>query len=227
MARSLVTAVALAALLLIAAPAVVLAECMDWPIGVSEDMHARYAFTATVTEAWSDSDHSDDGPEFDWRTELTVTRTYRGHLRDRIVSNGWYFGCHFLHGDRLRAGDRLFVASSAFRPRADGLDPFTVLDGQVVVWKRSGDHWKFFEDGLDYGSDKAYYPTAARTARTTADILQVISGESVPDTSTVSVPHPGSEAPISQVLITTFVAGLLLGVVRTRSRRTALPGCPE
>lgn len=215
--RRVIAAAALAVLLLPTTATVALAECTDWPIGATERLHIRYAFTATVAASWRDPERSDDGPEFDWRTELDVERTYRGRVPGRIVANGWYFGCHSLRGDRLQTGDRIFVASTAFRPHADGLDPFTVIDGQVIVWKRSGNIWRFFEDGLDYGSDKEFYPRAARTATTTADILALISGRSAPDTSTMSAPGRGDVRAVIPVLALAFIAGFFLGLKRLRA----------
>ena len=73
-----------------------------------------------------------------------------------------------------------------------------------------------------YGADTQYYPEAARAATTTADILGVVGGASVPDTSTVSE-LANKVGPAPDVLTITFLVGLLLGAIRVR-RRPALSG---
>lgn len=217
MGRRLSAAVALAALLLTTATPIALAECMGWPIRATERLDVGYAFTATVAEASADVDPpKPDNADFDWHVELAVERTYRGHVPDRLVFNGWDVGCHFLRGDRLRTGDRIFVATERLDLNWLPTDP---LSGDVVVWKRTGDGWVLYADALDYGSDEVFYPKAARSATTIAEMLQLVSASSVPDTSTLPADQRrGANTPIPALALA-FMAGLLVALKRVSRPR--------
>lgn len=166
---------------------VALAECMDLPPRANEPIDAANAFVATVVDASNDIDPtSADGPEFDWHVELRVDRLYRGRIPDRLSYNGWAVGCHELLGDHLHAGDRLFIVSNVYRerPTPPGADPFAWIDAQVLAWRLVDGRWSFYEDALDYGTDREFYPRAARQATTTAEILRLADRGFLPDTST-------------------------------------------
>ena len=90
-------------------------------------------------------------------------------------------------------------------------DPFS---GDLVAWKRTGDGWVLYADALDYGDDKKFYPKAARTATTTAEILRLVSAGSAPDTSTLSRPEERGELALTPALALAFIAGLVLGLKR-------------
>lgn len=158
------------------------AECMSWPIGSSERPDIGYAFIATVTESSADVDPAPNMADYDWHIEMTVERTYRGDVPETFTYNGWDVGCHFLRGDHLRTGDRLFIATERIAQWGVPSDPF---DGDVLVWIRDDGRWKLHTKALDYGTDLAFYPRAARVARTTADIVAIVSSARLPDTATV------------------------------------------
>ena len=209
MRRRLSSSVALAALLLTMVTSTARAECMTWPVRVTERLDVGYAFTATVTEASRDVDPpKPDNADFDWHVELAVERAYLGRVPDRLVFNGWDVGCHFLRGDGLRTGDRIFVANERLDLTWLPTDPFF---GDVVVWKGTDDGWDFYADALDYGSDEAYYPKAARTATTTAEILRLVSAASVPDTSMLIAPEERGNAVIPALALV-FMAGFGLAL---------------
>jgi hypothetical protein len=72
-------------------------------------------------------------------------------------------------------------------PRASGADPFASYDAKVVAWERVAARWRFYEDVLDSGSDRQFYPSAARRATTTSEILALLDSGFVPDTATEPV----------------------------------------
>ena len=175
-----------------------LAECMDSPPRANEPIDVAYAFTATVIDASNTIDPvHPDSHDFNWHVDLRVDRVHRGSLPERLIYNGWSVGCHELLGDQLHAGDRLFIVSNVYREQATppGADPFAWIDAQVLAWRRIDGQWSFYEDALDYGTDREFYPRAARQATTTAEILRLADLGFLPDTSTVSAAR-GSSQPI-------------------------------
>jgi hypothetical protein len=193
MLRRTVLALAIAlAIPTVFAPAA-LAECMDSPPRADERVEISHAFTATVIEASNTIDPAHpDSAEFNWHVELRVERVYRGEIPRRLAYNGWSVGCHELQGDRLHTGDRLFIASNVFvaEPSPPGADPFAWIGAHVLAWRRTEGGWRFYEDALDYGFDRAFYPAAARRATTTAEILRLTGIGFVPDTATDPDPDP-------------------------------------
>jgi hypothetical protein len=160
---------------------------MDWPPRADERIEITHAFTATVIEASNTVDPAHpDSAEFDWHIDLRVERVYRGEVPDRLIYNGWSVGCHELLGHRLHAGDRLFIASNVFvaQPTPPGADPFSWLGANVFAWRRVDGRWSFYEDALDYGSDRHFYAAAARRATTTGEILRLADLGFLPDTAT-------------------------------------------
>jgi hypothetical protein len=217
MRRLLFAAVAFASLLYAIVVPTAFAECMNWPIRATERLDAGHAFIATVTEASRDVDPpKPDNSDFDWHVELTVERTYRGDVPDRIVYNGWDVGCHELRGDGLRTGDRIFVAAEGLHMEYLPVDPF---EGHVIVWRQTGDGWALDEDALSYGSDAEFYPEAARSATTTADILRLISDPPAPDTSISSAPKGPDDDPPVPALALVFLAGIVVALAHLSRAR--------
>jgi hypothetical protein len=209
MHRQLLAAMVLAAVTTIGLTSTASAECLDYPIAAGDHLDVGYAFVATVTEASDavDPPQADSAP-YDWHVELAVERTYRGYVPDQLTFNGWDVGCHNLRGEHLRAGDRIFIATERLELRSSRVDPFW---GDVVAWKDAGGGWAFYTSALDHAYDKAFYPRAARSATTTADILALIRSDPAPDTSTeVSAGERSTPMPPS-VLGLPFVVGLFLG----------------
>ena len=173
-----------------------LAECMDSPPRANERIDVAYAFTATVIDASNTIDPvHPDSHDFNWHVDLRVDRVHRGSLPERLIYNGWSVGCHELLGDQLHAGDRLFIVSNVYReqPTPPGADPFAWIDAQVLAWRRIDRQWSFYEDALDYGTDREFYPRAARQATTTAEILRLADIGFLPDTSTDSAARGPSQ----------------------------------
>lgn len=181
--RSLAAALLLAGPLLVTLTPPASAECMTWPIRSTERPAVGYAFIATVTEASADVDPAPNMAAYDWHIEMSVERVYRGNVPETFSYNGWEVGCHFLRGDHLRPGDRLFIATERIGQWTVPSDPF---DGDVLVWIRDDGRWKLHTKALDYGSDRGFYPRVARDARTTADIVAIVASARLPDTSTVT-----------------------------------------
>ena len=107
---------------------------------------------------------------FRYRITLDTDRVYRGRVQESVELTGTNSGCSFLYKSGLVEGERLFIASERLSPDAHETDL-----GNVLAWKRTGSRWVFYEDALRDGSDETYYPRAARTARTTADIVRLVS----------------------------------------------------
>lgn len=217
MKRSVAAALLVAGSLLVALAPTVSAECMSWPIRSSERPDIGYAFIATVTEASADVDPAPDMADYDWHIELAVERTYRGDVPATFSYNGWDVGCHFLRGDHLRTGDRLFIATERIARWGVPSDPF---DGDVLVWIRDDGRWKLHTKALDYGADRDFYPRAARIARTTADVVRIVSAARLPDTATTTADSDGDRPPLTSwpALVAAF-----LGAAFVMSRRLARP----
>jgi hypothetical protein len=215
--RRLLTAVLVAGTLSVASASPALAECMTWPDRATDRLHVGYAFTATVVDVSKDEDPEQGGSAlYFWHVTVEVGDVYRGRVPDRLVLEGNDWGCSFIYVQRLAEGDRIFIASERLRPGVTDETDF----GNVLVWKRTGDRWVFDEDALQEGSDPEFYPRAARTARTTADILRLISGAAMPDTSTASVDQPRTTTGLP-VLALVFTASFGLVLLRRATQSSA------
>ncbi|MGK2850062.1 MAG: hypothetical protein ACSLFN_04025 [Candidatus Limnocylindrales bacterium] len=190
------------------------AECMSWPIRSSDRPDIGYAFIATVTEASADVDPAPDMADYDWHIEMAVERTYRGQPPETLSYNGWDVGCHFLRGDHLRTGDRLFIATERIADWGVPSDPF---DGDVLVWIRDDGRWMLHAKALDWGTDRDFYPRVARAARTTADIVAIVSSARLPDTATVATAASDDDRPPPASWLTMIAT--FLGAAFVMSRR--------
>lgn len=216
--RSLV-ALAVACLLLATLVPIASAECTGWPIRATERLDVGYAFAATVTEVSGDVDPTPDMSDFDWHVELAIDRTYLGKVPDSIVYNGWDVGCHDLRGDHLQIGDRILVATEHLNLDYLPGDPF---EGDLIAWRAADDGWLFYADALLYASDPAFYPKAARTATTTADVLRLLTAAGMPDTSTLSPPddpHQDHGATIALLFLVGFILSMTALPIRSRDIR--------
>ena len=104
-----------------------------------------------------------------------------GAFRPTVELTGTNSGCSFLYKSVLAEGYRFTIASERLRPDAHETDL-----GNVLAWKHTGTRWTFNEDALAEGSDETYYPSAARAATTTAEIVQLVLAAPMPDTGTAS-----------------------------------------
>lgn len=220
MRRRLAGAAVFAGLILVTVPPTVSAECFGFPVRAGERLDAGYAFTATVTDASANVDPpKPDNAAFDWHVELEVEQRYRGDVPDQLVYNGWDVGCHELVGNHLQTGDRIFILSQDLHLDWNPGDPF---DGDVVVWKWTGDGWAFYSKVMDYGSDRQFYPAAVRRATTTAAILKLVA-EAAPNTDAAQVgiaTGPERDAPAGlTILALAFTAGFVLAWRRASRRR--------
>lgn len=212
--RTLVACLA-ATVLVVAFASPVLAECMNWPVRATEPLHVGYAFTATVVRVSKIEDLEQTGtPLYKWRATVDVEDVYRGQVPARLDLRGTEWGCSFLYVFSLKDGDRILVASERL---GQGLGDETDL-GNVLVWRRTNDRWAFHEIALRDGADREFYPKVARTAKTTHDIVRLISAAALPDTSTAP-PDRASTSASLPVLPATFASSLgLLLLLRQRGR---------
>jgi hypothetical protein len=212
--RSLVPAIALGATLMMALAPTVLAECTWGPPPADDPFKARFAFTATVTEASDAVDPARPGePPFDWHVELTIDRTYRGELPQQLILNGRVEDCSYLIGQRLHEGDRLFIALDRHDLDWDG------LYGQMLAWRGVGGRWTFDQDLLNYGSDARFYPKQAREATTTAQIISIIEAFVVPDTATGAATRLGATTLPPVLLLIVFAVATVAALRRMGHRR--------
>jgi len=201
-----------ATILLGPAAPVAFAECMNVPLPPTERPRIAFAFTVTVTDIVETPYRPNDTNEDLSRYRVTgdVGRRYRGRVPDPLDLKGINFGCSFFKIGGLAEGDRLFVASERFETGGD-----ETWFENVLVWRRVGERWVFYEEVLQGGADPEYYPEAARSASTTADILTVIG---LPDTST-RLPGPGPAEPATlPVLAILFLASF--GLAMRRAERS-------
>jgi hypothetical protein len=114
----------------------------------------------------------------------------------------------------------LFIVNNVYLkgPRLPGADPFAAIGAQLVAWKRVDGRWHFYEDALDYGSDRHFYPPAARRATTTEEILGLMSVGFLPDTSTETPRHTDAEPWQAPLLIMVFLVSLVAMVHPARVR---------
>lgn len=99
----------------------------------------------------------------------------------------------------------MFIASERLRPDAHETDL-----GNVLAWKHTGTRWTFYEDALAEGSDETYYPSAARAATTTAEIVQLVSAAPMPDTGTASPVEERSRSGLHTGVALIFLAAFLV-----------------
>jgi hypothetical protein len=193
-----------ASALVVASAGPALAECMTWPDRATERLHVGYAFKGTVVGVSKTEDPEQGGsPLYNWRITVDVEDVYRGRVPDQLVLEGTDWGCSFLYVSRLAEGDGILIASERLRP---GMTDETDL-GNVLAWKRTGNRWVFHEEALQDGSNLEFYPRAARTASTTPDVLRLINGAAMPDTSTAPLDQPRTPTP-APVLALVFAASL-------------------
>lgn len=221
--RSLAASLLLAGSFLVILAPTASAECMSWPIRSSDRADIGYAFIATVAEASTDVDPAPDMADYDWHIEMAVERTFRGNVPESFSYNGWDVGCHFLRGDHLRSGDRLFIATERIAQWNVPSDPF---DGDVLVWIRDDGRWKLHTKALDYGTDRDFYPRAARSARTTADILAIVGSARLPDTSTATTTSPDDKdgAPAPWIILALAFLYSAVAMARRDPRRAREAG---
>jgi len=210
--RCLATSGVLAIVLLGTASAPVFAECMNFPLPPTARPNVAFAFTGTVTDIVETPYPNDNGEGLSrFRVTVDLGRQYRGRVPEPLELKGLNFGCSFFRIAGLTEGDRLFVASERFETGGD-----ETWFENVLVWRRAGDRWVFYEEVLQGGSDTEYYSKAARTASTTADILALIG---LPDTSTQpSRDEPAVPAAIPGLAIL-FLVSFGLAIRRTELRK--------
>lgn len=201
-------------MLMIASAQTVMAECTWGPPRASDPFKARFAFTATVTEASDAVDPARPGePPFDWHVELAIDRMYRGKLPERLTLNGRVEDCSYLIGQRLHEGDRLFIALDRHDLDWDG------LYGQMLAWRGVGGRWTFDQDLLNYGSDARFYPQQAREATTTAQIVSIIEAFAMPDTATEAPTPLGATTQPPVLLLVAFTVATVAALGRMGHRR--------
>ena len=214
--RALAAAVAASAILLAFANPV-LAECTNFPIARDQRPVVAFAFAATVTNV-ERGDYVEDPASglHTWKTTVVVDEVHRGVVPAQIHLRSTDWGCSHLHTGNLVPGDRIFLATERLRPGAYDESDL----GHVLAWTWTGDAWAFYEQGLTLGTSEEFYPAAARAATTTTEILRVVSGATMPDTSTgrgeVSAGLP------AWVLIGVFL--FAFGMVLRRPRSGPRPG---
>lgn len=210
MRRRLSTAIVGSIVLLIAFVPATFAECMNWPLEASARPRVAFAFVATVTDVERLEMFEAGSGEFRYWVTLQTERVYRGRVQDKLELTGTNAGCSFLYPSALAEGERLFIASERLRPGG----AYETDVGNVLAWKRTGSRWTFYEDALRDGSNETYYPRAARSARTTADIVRLVSAAPMPDTATdpqVRERPRGEAVPgLALLFVVAFVAGTRL-----------------
>jgi hypothetical protein len=192
MSRAVVSLAAVAVLLVAsgaAAPAA-FAECFPIP-DADTRIERPIVFTATVggvtTEPDLASAEAGEEPGVLWQTTMDVRKVYRGDVPATLALTGSTSnvgvggGCSWFLGDRVETGDVVFVAVDEIIPFATNRSLF----GHLLLWRRVGDEWRFYERALQEGGEPDAYSEAARQAHTTEEVLAVVERLGVPDTSTV------------------------------------------
>jgi hypothetical protein len=208
----------LAATLLPVVAGSVSAECSNLAIDPIDRVNVGAAFFATVTEVSGQVDPNPDGSAWNIHVKMSVNAVYYGSVPKVLEFNDWAgFGCGEFRTELLHVGDRIIVAAQDVRLAYLPAPPF---EGHMVVWKKVGNDWAFFEDALVFGSNPDFYPGAAREARTKADILDVIATWTLPETSTnPEVPVPHSNAASLWVAVA-LLLGFAVGMWRFRRTLT-------
>jgi hypothetical protein len=225
-ARSRILAGTVALVLLVAANVaapVARAECFEVPSGDSR-VARPYVFTATVHEVATEPDlkslAAGEEPGVLWHTTLEVRRVYSGEVPDALQLDGSTStvgvggGCSWFLGDRVEQGDVILVA-------IDDVTPFSAnhrLFGHLLLWRRVGDEWRFYDRALQDGGEWDAYPQSARLADSTSAILAVIERLALPDTATaVSAGQASTTQPSWVVLL--LAAGLGVAAASQRMAR--------
>jgi hypothetical protein len=159
-------------------PTAVVAECFP-RAEAGSPIPVAYAFTATVldvsTEVDQEAKDAGEGDGLIWHMELQVDHVHRGSVPARLSLTGYtlaHRSCSYFLGEQTRVGEKLFVAVDDQVALASN----TSLFGQLLLWHRVNDRWSFYERALkDEQEDPASYPSAAREARTTQQILAAIA----------------------------------------------------
>jgi hypothetical protein len=223
MPRVVVSLAAMALLLLTwaAAAPVAFAEC--FPIPDADTRVSRsIVFTATVGEVATQPDlasaEAGEDPGVLWQTTMDVRKVYGGDVPATLALNGRTSdvgvggGCSWFLGDRVETGDVVFVAVDEIIPFATN----TSLFGHLLLWRRVGDEWRFYEPALQEGGEPDAYPEAARQAHTTDEVLAVVERLGVPDTSTVQTEAPSTT---SELLLLGAVVGGAAWFIKVSRRR--------
>lgn len=190
----------------------VAAECMLFPPSEEYPFRPGTAFTATVTSVSTVDPSLSDDMTPDWHAEFTVNHSYKGRVPDPLALNGSYNDCGFLDPRALAVGEEIFVVIDQLNADWAG------LFGQMLIWQRTADGWAFYVEALQSGSDPRFYPTRAREATTTAEILALVRDGLMPETSTASPPAASSSGGPA----IPFVAGILGALAFVwRTRRSA------
>jgi hypothetical protein len=204
--RTLMAAMPIAALTMLALVDPVSAECSPQPVPFPQ---MRYAFTATVREFSHRVPEELPESYFDWHLELDVNKTYRGDLPHRLEANGWDVGCDFT-GVEVRAGERVFIAAEDI----DVGDP-RLVTGSMLIWRDvGGGRWAFYADALQDGART--YPIAAVRADTTAEIIAVLAGRRPPDTASAPPRHEAGRSGALPVLAAVFAIAFTVVIARHR-----------
>jgi hypothetical protein len=186
------------------------AECFAVP-----DAETRVArpivFTATVGEVTTEPDlasaEAGEDPGVVWQTTMQVRVVHAGAMPATLMLNGRTAnvgvggGCSWFFGDRVEAGDVVLVAVDEIVPFATNRSLF----GHLLLWRRVGGEWRFYERALQEGGEPDAYPEAARQAHTTEEVLAVIAQLGLPDTSTVSAEPPSRS--LEPLLLAAAVGG--------------------
>jgi len=207
MPRAVVAFAALAVLLLVSGTAapVAVAECMATP-DADTRVERPIVFTATVggvtTEPDLASAEAGEDPGVLWQTTMDVRTVHGGNVPGTLELHGSTSnvgvggGCSWFLGDRVETGDVVFVAVDEVIPFATN----TSLFGHLLLWRRVGDEWRFYERALQDGGEPDAYPEVARQAHTTEEVLAVVERLGLPETATIEPRGPSI-----------FVLALLLG----------------
>ena len=211
-------------LALSAAAPVAVAECFPEP-HAGTHVERPYVFTATVRELVTEPDLRSLGagevPGVLWQATLDVRRVYGGDVPDTLELKGSTStigiggGCSWFLGDRVETGDVVLVA-------VDDIIPFATnrsLFGHLLLWRRVGAEWRFYERALQDGGEPDAYPEAARRADTTADILKLVRRLGIPDTATTQGSAPSVPSSAWGLLLISAGLGVAALHVRTGRRR--------
>jgi hypothetical protein len=197
MPRAVVAIAALALLLLASGTAapVALAECMSIP-DADTQIERPIVFTASVGAVTTEPDlasaEAGEDPGVLWQTTMHVRTVYGGDVPATLALHGSTYdvgvggGCSWFLGDRVEMGDVVFVAVDESIPFATNKGLF----GHLLLWRRVGGEWRFYERALQDGADPDAYPAGAREADTTKEILAVVARLGMPDTATVKPAAP-------------------------------------
>lgn len=220
--RRTATAIGLGLLVSVMASATVLAECFPRP-DEGTPIVRPYVFTATVrtvtTQLDQQSVDAGEEPGLLWTATLDLTRVYSGPVPNVLILHGLTYdsgdggGCTYFLGARLHRGDALLIALDEQIPLATNWGLF----GNLLLWHRVGEGWRFYARALQEGSEPHAYPKLARDARTTSEVLAAIDRLALPDTATQSL-EPARSSVDDVRLAGSIFASALLAVALDSSR---------